>query len=70
MNFENFTQDQKDAVWLILGLLTFAAVVFAGAGLLFAISPIISILLFMGGCAVVTVACVGYYVEFVENNHK
>ena len=70
MNFENFTQDQKDAVWLILGLLTFAAVTFAGGSLLFTISPIIAVLLFIGGLALVALSLVGYYIEFVDNKNK
>lgn len=70
MNFENFTQDQKDAVWLILGLLTFAAVTFAGGSLLFSISPIIAVLLFIGGLFLILLSIVGYYAEFVENKHE
>lgn len=69
MNFDNFTQDQKDAVWLIFGLLSFAAVTFAGSALLFTISPIISVLLFIGGLFLIVLSVVGYYVEFVENDH-
>lgn len=70
MNFENFTQDQKDAVWLILGLLTFAAVTFAGGSLLVSISPLIAILLFIGGFALIALSLVGYYIEFVDNKNK
>lgn len=66
MNYKNFTQDQKDSVWIILGLLSFAVVTFIGAGLLISISPFISVLLAIGGLFLIVLSGVGYYVEFVE----
>lgn len=66
MNYKNFTQDQKDSVWIILALLSFATVTFIGAGLLVSISPIISVLLIIGGLFLIVLSGVGYYVEFVE----
>jgi hypothetical protein len=68
LNYNNFTKDQKQAVWIILTLAIFAIASIVGAGLLASTHFIIGFFLLLSGLFLAAVAATGVYVEFIEKD--